>query len=56
MSTRWDIASLLLDIDFWASKFLLVIFTFTNCHCNSITHQLASSIYTTSVFQADSGN
>ncbi|KAL9294112.1 putative ribonuclease H domain, reverse transcriptase zinc-binding domain-containing protein [Arabidopsis thaliana] len=53
---RWDIANLLVDIDFWASKFSAVLFSFTPRQCNSIAHRLASSRVDLSIFQADFGN
>ncbi|KAG7572479.1 Ribonuclease H domain [Arabidopsis suecica] len=37
-----DIANLLLDIDFWASKFSAVVFTFVRRNNNAIAHFLAS--------------
>ncbi|KAL9858945.1 putative ribonuclease H domain-containing protein [Arabidopsis thaliana] len=54
-TTRCELPSLLRDVDYWALMFSSVVFQFTKNHCNSIAHQLASPIYTTSVFQSYSG-
>ena len=54
-NVRRDIANLLQDIDFWASQFSSIIFTLTSRQCNSLAHHLASPIYSSSVFHADSG-
>ncbi|KAL9293400.1 putative ribonuclease H domain-containing protein [Arabidopsis thaliana] len=53
--SRSDIANLLHDIDFWASKFSSLVFTFTSRQCNILAHHLASPLYSSCVFQSDSG-
>jgi len=56
LTTRMDISNLLRDIDFWASKFLSIMFTFTHRSCNNVAHHLGTSMYTSRMFQSDIGN
>ena len=53
--SRCEITSLLRDVDFWASRFSNVVFTFTNRLCNNTAHLLASPLNSCYMFQSNSG-
>lgn len=54
LSKHSELANLLLDIDYWSSKFSSVIFTFTRRAGNSVAYNLASFISSQGNFYSNS--